>query len=72
MTSNTIPADEQRAYRKRVSSEARRRKLLWRHHGVKDGPKDAGSIGWSQPPTRVLTAWHVDETGCRARVVGCD
>lgn len=24
------------------------------------------------PASVVLVPWHVDETGCRARVVGCD
>lgn len=71
MTSHTMPAAEQRAYRKRVSSEALRRKLLWRHHGVKDGPKDAGGIAWNMPPTTVLIDWHMED-GCMARTVGCE
>lgn len=24
------------------------------------------------PAMRVIEAWHTDESGCRARVVGCD
>lgn len=32
---------------------------------------DSGHIAWSTlPETRVLTGWHIDSTGCRARTVG--
>lgn len=34
--------------------------------------RDYQSTMGHMPAARVLIAWHVDETGCRARTVGCD
>lgn len=51
--------------------EQRRRELLERERVRARKSFDSGHIAWSTlPETRVLTGWHVDEQGCRARTVG--
>lgn len=57
-----------RAYRerRRAAVEQRKREHLeriWR---------DVNTGFDRMPPTKVMVPWHVDETGCRARTVGCD
>lgn len=69
LTPRPTSADRTRAYRQRLlddkeAIEARRRAYIERNGN--------NQVRLALPPTRVLVDWHVDEPGCRARVVGCD